>query len=281
VTRVRPKALIVDDEAPARAELRFLLEEVGQVQVVGEATNGEEALLLLGSVDYDLVLLDVRMPGGSGLEVAAALQGRADAPKVIFTTAYPDHAVDAFDLAAADYLLKPFDADRLRRALERALGPDGGTDVGTTGGAPGPDAGSPASPATPDDDGAGPGAGRPGAGSASSPDDTLVRIPVQKDGRTVLVDGASIVYASAARGYSYLKLADERLLVTMSLNELERRLRGHFFRAHRSYLVNLDHVRELVPDFQGALVVVMDDRQRSRVEVARRHARELRRRFGL
>jgi DNA-binding LytR/AlgR family response regulator len=268
---MRPKALIVDDEAPARAELRYLLEEVGQVQVVGEATNGEEALLLLGSLDYDLVLLDVRMPGGSGLEVAAALRGRPRPPKVIFTTAYPDHAVDAFDLAAVDYLLKPFDADRLRRALDRALADDGGP------------AASAASAPSSDDSGP-----EPAAGSAGTPDppargdvEPLVRIPVQKDGRTVLVDGASIVYASAARGYSYLKLADERLLVTMSLNELERRLRGHFFRAHRSYLVNLDHVRELVPDFQGALVVVMADRQRSRVEVSRRHARELRRRFGM
>ncbi|MFV2144379.1 MULTISPECIES: LytR/AlgR family response regulator transcription factor [Isoptericola] len=278
---MRPKALIVDDEAPARAELRFLLEEVGQVQVVGEATNGEEALLLLGSLDYDLVLLDVRMPGGSGLEVAAALRRQPDPPKVIFTTAYPDHAVDAFDLAAADYLLKPFDADRLRRALERALRPDDGTPAGAT----------PASAGSaPPSDGASPGAVAPaaGAGSAGTADsaprgdvEPLVRIPVQKDGRTVLVDGGSIVYASAARGYSYLKLAEERLLVTMSLNELERRLRGHFFRAHRSYLVNLDHVRELVPDFQGALVVVMADRQRSRVEVSRRHARELRRRFGM
>ncbi|WP_418277481.1 LytR/AlgR family response regulator transcription factor [Isoptericola jiangsuensis] len=269
---MRPKALIVDDEAPARAELRYLLEEVGQVQVVGEATNGEEALLLLGSVDYDLVLLDVRMPGGSGLDVAAALQGRAEAPKVIFTTAYPDHAVDAFDLAAADYLLKPFDAERLARAIERALGPDGGAETASSPAAPA--SSSPAGPA-------GGSTADPTTTASSTQDDSLVRIPVQKDGRTVLVDGASIVYASAARGYSYLKLADERLLVTMSLNELERRLRGHFFRAHRSYLVNLDHVRELVPDFQGALVVVMDDRQRSRVEVARRHARELRRRFGL
>jgi DNA-binding LytR/AlgR family response regulator len=275
---MRPKALIVDDEAPARAELRYLLEELGHVQVVGEATNGEEALLLLGSLDYDLVLLDVRMPGGSGLEVAAALRDRPDPPKVIFTTAYPDHAVDAFDLAAADYLLKPFDADRLRRALDRALADDGAA-AGST-------AASAAS--APSSDGASPGPDAAGAGPAGTADpalrgdlDPLVRIPVQKDGRTVLVDGASIVYASAARGYSYLKLADERLLVTMSLNELERRLRGHFFRAHRSYLVNLDHVRELVPDFQGALVVVMADRQRSRVEVSRRHARELRRRFGM
>ncbi|MFC7405843.1 LytR/AlgR family response regulator transcription factor [Georgenia alba] len=246
---MRPRALIVDDEAPAREELRYLLEEIGQVQVVGEATNGEEALLLLRSLDYDLVLLDVRMPGGSGLEVAAALRDLPHRPKVIFTTAYPDHAVEAFDLAAADYLVKPFDADRLRRAVDRALASER-TEEGTAA----------------------------GQGSAVEP---LSRIPVQREGRTVLVDGASIVYAAAARGYSSLKLADERVLVSLSLNELERRLRGHFYRAHRSYLVNLDHVRELVPDFRGALVLVMDDRQRSRVEVSRRHARELRRRLGL
>jgi len=248
---MRARALIVDDEAPARAELRYLLEEFNQVQVVGEATNGEEALLLLRSLSYDLVLLDIRMPGGNGLEVAAALRDLPHPPKVIFTTAYPDHAVEAFDLAAVDYLVKPFDADRLGRALDRAL-------------SAGQDDPGPRSPAPPP----------PGV-------EPLVRIPVQRDGRTVLVDQSAIIYASAARGYSYLKLADERLLVSFSLNELERRLRGHFFRTHRSYLVNLDHVRELVPDFKGALVLVMNDRQRSRVEISRRQARELRRRFGM
>jgi DNA-binding LytR/AlgR family response regulator len=248
---MRARALIVDDEAPARAELRYLLEEFNQVQVVGEATNGEEALLLLRSLSYELVLLDIRMPGGTGLEVAAALRELPHPPKVIFTTAYPDHAVEAFDLSAVDYLVKPFDAERLGRALDRAL-----------------------SHAVDD----------PKPPSAHPPEpgmEPLVRIPVQRDGRTVLVDRTAIVYASAVRGYSYLKLADERLLVSFSLNELERRLRGHFFRTHRSYLVNLDHVRELVPDFKGALVLVMNDRQRSRVEVSRRQARELRRRFGM
>ncbi|GGM25850.1 LytR/AlgR family response regulator transcription factor [Promicromonospora citrea] len=254
---MRPRALIVDDEAPARAELRFLLEELGQVQVVGEAANGEEALLLLRSLPYDLVLLDIRMPGGSGLEVAAALRDLPNPPRVIFTTAYPDHAVEAFDLAAADYLVKPFDAARLARALERAL-------------EHADDAASPS---------AAPSSGGP-ARRGEEPE-PLARVPVQRDGRTVLVDQSAIVYASAARGYSSLKLADERLLVTFSLNELERRLRGHFFRVHRSYLVNLDHVRELVPDFKGALVLVMNDRQRSRVEVSRRQARELRRRLGV
>jgi DNA-binding LytR/AlgR family response regulator len=263
---MRPRALIVDDAA--RAELRYLLEELGQVQVVGEAANGEEALLLLRSFPYDLVLLDIRMPGGSGLEVAAALRDLPHPPKVIFTTAYPDHAVEAFDLAAADYLVKPFDAERLGRALERALEHAGSDDAqaGTAGSGAG---GAPNGSA----------AGR--RGDEPGQPEPLARVPVQRDGRTVLVDQSAIVYASAARGYSYLKLADERLLVTFSLNELERRLRGHFFRSHRSYLVNLDHVRELVPDFKGALVLVMNDRQRSRVEVSRRQARELRRRLGV
>ena len=249
---MRARALIVDDEAPARAELRYLLEGFSRVQVVGEATNGEEALVLLRSLPYDLVLLDIRMPGGTGLEVAAALRELANPPKVIFTTAYLDHAVEAFELAAVDYLVKPFDADRLGRALDRALSDNA-------------DEAQPASPAP---------AHSPGA-------EPLVRIPVQRRGRTVFIDQTAIVYASAVRGYSYLKLADERLLATFSLNELERRLHGHFFRIHRSYLVNLDHVRELVSDFKGALVLVMNDRQHSRVEVSRRQARELRRRFGI
>ncbi|MDV6012571.1 LytTR family DNA-binding domain-containing protein [Haloechinothrix sp. LS1_15] len=248
---MRARCLIVDDEAPARAELRYLLGNFEHVQVVGEATNAEEALTLLRSLSYDVVLLDIRMPGGTGLDVAAALRESQHAPKVIFTTAYPDHAVEAFDLEAADYLVKPFEAERLGRALERAL-------AGT------PEEGEPqAAQATPQ----GP--------------DALGRIPVQRGDRTVLIDESSIIYASAARGYSYLQLQTERVLVSFSLNELERRLRGHFFRAHRSYLVNLDHIRELVPDFKGALTLVMNDHQASRVEVSRRQARELRRLLGM
>lgn len=251
----RVRCLIVDDEAPAREELRFLLADFDDVQVVGEATNAEEALLLLRSIAYDVVLLDIRMPGGTGLEVAAALRQAPQRPAVIFTTAYPDYAVDAFDLAAVDYLLKPFDAERLRRALDRALasGEDPGGDD--------------------EEDGA--------AVDPAAHGEAFARIPVQRGERTVLVGADEIVYASAARGYSHLKLADERVLTSFTLSELERRLPGHFFRAHRSHLVNLEHVRELVPDFKGALVLVMDDRQTSRVEVSRRQARALRRVLGL
>lgn len=250
---MRARCLIVDDEAPARADLRFLLGRFDRVQVVGEASNAEEALLLLASLDYDLVLLDIRMPGGTGLDIARTLRDRTDPPKVIFTTAFPDHAVEAFDLDAADYLVKPFDAERLARALDRALAP---TAEDTN-------------PSTPQH-------------RSSEPGEAPHRIPVQKGDRTVLVSESSIIYAGAARGYSYLQLTDGRVLVSFSLNELERRLRGHhFFRAHRSYLVNLDYVSELAPDFRGTLQLVMNDHRRSLVEVSRRQARELRRVLGL
>ncbi|GAA5117771.1 LytTR family DNA-binding domain-containing protein [Haloechinothrix salitolerans] len=260
---MRARCLIVDDEAPARAELRYLLGGFDQVQVVGEATNAEEALTLLRSLDYDIVLLDIRMPGGTGIEVAEALRSGSNPPKVIFTTAYPDYAPDAFDLDAADYLVKPFDAERLGRALTRALAPgQGDADSEST-----PAHGVPAAPGS--------------SAAPAPPAEPLARIPVQQGDRTVLVDASSIIFATAARGYSYLQLAGERVLVSYSLNELERRLRGHFYRTHRSYLVNLDHVRELRPDFKGALVLVMDDHRRSRVEVSRRHVRELRKLLGL
>lgn len=256
----RARCLIVDDEGPAREELRFLLRDFDDVMVVGEAGDAEEAMVLLDSLDYDIVLLDIRMPGGTGLELAARLRDKADPPAVVFTTAYPDHAVAAFDLAAADYLVKPFDGDRLRRALDRALDRSGGDSDNE----PPPVDRAPREPADGRQDG-----------------DAFGRIPVQHGDRTVLVDAHEVRYASAARGYSHLKLADERVLVSFTLSELERRLPRRFFRAHRSYLVNLDHVRELVPDYKGALVLVMDDAERSRVEVSRRQTRELRRLLGM
>lgn len=264
---MQTRALIVDDEAPAREELRHLLREMGEVpgqgpvRVVGEATDGEEALLLLDSLDYGLVFLDISMPGLSGLEIAARLAERPHRPKVIFTTAYPEHAVEAFDLAAADYLVKPFDADRLRRAVLRALG------AGEPAGA-GEDPAPPHRPSVPQE-------------PAQTGGERLVRIPVQRDGRTVLLPGDSIVFASAERGYSQIRLAEESVLVSFSLNELERRLGGHFFRAHRSHLVNLRYVRELRHTAGGTLVLVMNDRARSRVEVSRRHVRALRQRLGV
>src|ERR671911_297253 len=122
------RVLIVDDEYPAREELRYLLRSFPEVEVVGEATQTSEALELIRNIDYDLCFLDIKMPGGSGLDLVRELSNVPHSPSVIFITAYPDHAVEAFDLDAVEYLLKPFDESRLARALQRII--ERGQDAG-------------------------------------------------------------------------------------------------------------------------------------------------------
>lgn len=244
------RCLIVDDESPARDELRFLIDRIDGVVVVGEATTAEEAHVLLTSLDYDLVLLDIHMPGMGGLELARVLASRAGRASVIFVTADADHAVEAFDLEASDYLVKPIAEERLRRAVQRAL-----------------EAREPSA--------------EPAPSSRPTPEAVPARIPVHRGDRVILVEEQRIAFAEAARGYAYLKLAEERLLASFTLNDLEERLSSAFVRTHRSYLVNLRHVREVVQEVGGTLTLVMADRDRSRVPVSRRQAPDVRRRLGV
>lgn len=113
------KALVVDDEAPARSELRYLLEEAGGVEVVGEASNTAEALQLIKAIPYDVVFLDVDMPALSGMQLAEVLGTLERQPSIVFVTAHSEYAVKAFEVAATDYLVKPVEVDRLRTAIER------------------------------------------------------------------------------------------------------------------------------------------------------------------
>ena len=113
------KALVVDDEAPARSELRFLLGEAGDVEVVGEASNALEALQLIKAIPYDVLFLDIQMPGLSGVQLAEALAAHPRPPAIIFVTAHSEHAVKAFEVKATDYLVKPVELDRLKLAVSR------------------------------------------------------------------------------------------------------------------------------------------------------------------
>ena len=263
------RALIVDDESPAREELRHLLSSFDDVVVVGEATTAEEAEVLIASVAYDLVFLDIRMPGMGGVALAEQLGRRSDVPAVVFTTAFGEHAVEAFDLGATDYLVKPFDVERLRRAVDRALGGEE----------------APARPPREEDE------QRRTPAREPSTREAAVRIPVHRGERIILVEEARVAFAEAARGYTYLTLVAvpagnpsagaDRLLTSYTLVDLAERLSDAFVRTHRSFLVNLRLVREVVPQVGGGLVLVMGDRQRTQIPVSRRQVAEVRQRLGV
>lgn len=238
------RVLIVDDEYPARKELRAQLSQFADVEIVGEAATADEARKLIEALPYDVVFLDIEMPGRSGLELARELAQRGG-PRVVFTTAYPQYAVDAFDVGAAGYLLKPFDEERLAKVLER-LGARSGRSAEAAAAAPPP------------------------------------RIPAYRDDVTVLVAPEEVVFAYAEAEQVYLKLHRDRLGCRLTLRELEARLRQYgFLRVHRRFLVNLGKVREVVPYFKGNIGLVLDDAQRTEIPVSRGLAPIVRRSLGL
>lgn len=238
------RVLLVDDEAPARGRLRQLLSERADVAIVGEAEDGIEAIERIQELSPDVVFLDIQMPGCSGLDVAASL-GPAR-PAIIFCTAFDEHAVDAFELQAVDYLLKPVTRARLDAALARVT----------------PSATAP--PAAGDADAA------EGATLPGSPTRFLAR----RGARYKVVPLAEVVAFSFDEGQTRLHTATEQLLMQPTLAQLLRRLDpARFFQVSRAAVVHLDAVREAKPHSDGAGQIVLSNG--TVVEVSRRRWRPL------
>lgn len=235
------KAMIVDDEAPARSELKFLLDEVGDVEVVSEADNVRAAIENLKKSRCDVMFLDINMPGVNGMQLAEALSKIKNLPAVVFVTAYGEYAANAFDVNAVDYLVKPVEVDRLRRAIDKVR-------VVMSVGGP---AAKPASAATSE------------------------RIPVEKGGKKILVPVEKIRYVMAKDDYSCLYTEDDHFLSTISLAQLEQRLgETDFFRVHRRYIVNLSYVSEVESVPGGTLLLTMRD-DGEQIPVSRRRVAPL------
>ena len=252
------KALIVDDEYPARQELRYVLSSFDNIEIVGEATNAVEALALIKAVDYSVLFIDISMPGMNGLEIGRAIQELPRPPHVIFVTAYEEYAVSAFEVNAIDYLLKPVDPKRLKKAIDKVvrLQQDAGVAAGDNGTAQ-------------------------GAAAEAAPGFKIDRIPAEKQGKTILVTESDIFFAFTEQDYVYIKTHSDKLFTRFTLKELEARLNsGVFFRTHRCYLVNLHKVKEIVPFFNGTYNLVVEDKERSEVPVSRAQAKKLRRILG-
>ena len=236
-------AMIVDDEAPARSELRYLLEETGRVELITEACSAREAVEKLMEGRPDVLFMDISMPKTSGMQLAEALHKLKNPPAVVFVTAYSEYALDAFEVDAVDYLMKPVEADRLARALDKVQARL-----------------------------------KPAPAAQSS----VERIPVEKGGRKVLVPIDQIRYIEAKDDYSCIYTDTDRYLSTTSLAQLENKLTPHgFFRVHRGYIVNLEYVEDVEVVSSGILQLGINGIEGKKISVSRRRVVQLKRALGL
>lgn len=243
------RVLVCDDELMARKRVLRLLGELPGIEGTLECESGEEVLAKLKTEDVDVAILDINMPGLSGLETV--MQMPEDRPYVIFLTAHPEHAVQAFDVGAVDYVLKPVDDARLEKALARARQ---SLDHGTH--APAPNAADGAAPA------------RTNKLAIATHDGAALVSP--GDVTHATFDGALVTVHTAARS----------ILTDDTLQDLEAKLPpGPFERVHRRAIVNLDHVDRLESVDSGGYVACLSTGKR--VDVSRQSARRLRRRLGL
>jgi DNA-binding LytR/AlgR family response regulator len=255
-----PVALVVEDEEHARAELCYLLDQSGAAVV--EAASATDALDILAETEVSAVFLDIHMPGLDGLQLAQVLGKFSQPPPIVFVTAYEEHAVEAFDLAAIDYLVKPVTAERLARTLARL-----DTSAGRAGG---------------NGDGDGETGYARGNGHAQASVDELPFVAVEVGDRVILIERAEIRYVEARGDYVRLYTFDHHYLIRRPLSSVARSWdRYGFVRVHRSFVVNLRHVIDISPSFNQSLAVRINNAERTVVPVSRRQASVLRERLGV
>ena len=237
------KALVVDDEALVRSELVYALQRVAGDWEVKEASGAREALAMLTDNPFDVVFFDIRMPGMSGLEAMRAIEALQHRPWVVFVTADEDYAVEAFELAAFDYLLKPVTEQRLAMTLKRL---------------------------------------RARMNPAPARTAATGRLPVEAEGRTLLVRVEDVRYVVAQGHYVSVALFEKQHRFRGTLAEAAEKLQEFgFLRVHRAFLVNPQHVVEVRPFLAGAYTIRIDDHAKSQVPVSRHYARGVKTAFDL
>jgi two-component system LytT family response regulator/two-component system response regulator LytT len=244
------RALIADDEQLARNELCYLLESFPQVEVVGQATNGLEAAALAKKLKPDLLFLDIQMPGLDGFQVVRKLMNHSEAaPRIIFVTAYDQYAIRAFEVNAIDYLLKPVERTRLGEAIARTH-----RQIADN---------------------------RPLMSQIERILDALEhplkRVAVKRGEHYMLVDSKDIVYATVEDGI--VSIATDESTGTCNLRTLDELMASLdsvvFWRVHRSYIVNMQRIKEIIPWFNRTVQLKMSDHEETQIPVSRSHTRRL------
>lgn len=241
------KVLVVDDEKPAREELRFLLDKFKHFEVVGEAATGAETIKKVTELNPDLVLLDIKMPDMDGFSVARELINLSNTPKIIFVTAYDEYAVKAFEINAVDYLLKPVTEKRLSSSLARFMQFSSDDQVKKI----------------------------INLLQSETKSDNLHRIPANKDGKIIIIPVQDVSFIETEGKNTIIHTEDNSYTSSYNLTELEQRLEGlPFFRIHRSYIVNLAKIKEIIPWFHNTYQVKMQGYDEP-IPVSRKHINKL------
>jgi two-component system LytT family response regulator/two-component system response regulator LytT len=254
--------IVVDDEQLAREELTFLLKDFPEVDVIATSSNGMEACDLIHKLEPELVFLDIQMPGLDGIAAVNRLRTTdSPLPQFIFVTAYDQYAVEAFRLEALDYLLKPVDRGRLAESIDRARRAVlERKNVAAAAGA------------------------TLGAGAAAKPVGApRTKLLVRANSRNFIVDASEVVYATIDDGLITLVTTNlEGHSNYRTIEDLQANLdREMFWRVHRSYLVNINRIKEVVPWFKSSYQLRMDDRKHTEIPVSRVQTRRLRELFKL
>jgi len=254
--------IIVDDEKPARDELAFLLKGFPEINVIGQGKNGVEAVALIKEHSPDLVFLDVQMPGLDGFGVLKKLvERKMKVPHVVFATAFDHYAVQAFDVNAVDYVLKPFDRARIAKAIARARKMVETQTSATE---------------------------RleqlvSQLGSAKQSSSPPVKILVRSQQKLLLVDGEDLIWATIDGGMiSVMSRDTEGTSNYRTLDDLNEALDSEsFWRPHRSFLVNIHHIKEVVPWFNSTYMLKMNDKKQTDIPVSRSQIKRMRELFKL
>jgi len=244
--------LIVDDEPLAREELAFLLKDFPEIELLDTASNGPEALRMIEDLEPDLVFLDVQMPGLDGLGVIQKLQEKKiPLPHFVLATAFDQYAVEAFRLEATDYLLKPIEKERLALSIERAAKIVEAKQAADS---------------------------KAAEVQASRPGVQRTKLLVRSGQRNLVVDASDVIYATIDDGLiTVVTTQMEGQLNYRTIEELQSNLDPDvFWRVHRSFLVNINRIREVVPWFKSSFQLKMDDKKQTEIPVSRIQTKRLR-----
>jgi two-component system response regulator LytT len=250
-------AILVDDEPLARDELTYLLREFPDVEVIATGTNGLEAVRLITELEPDLVFLDIQMPGLDGMGVIRRLREQdIPMPHIVLATAHDQYAVEAFRLEAMDYLLKPVERERLAQAVERARRAI--AEKGRTTTVP-----------------------EPAPGPRGAP--VRTKLLVKSGGRNLIIDSQEMIYATINDGLiTVVASGIEGESSYRTIEELQSNLDPEaFWRVHRSYLVNIHRIKEVIPWFKSSFQIRMDDKKQTEIPVSRVQTKRLRALFRL